>query len=152
MFVERLAPITATLQPSEHPYLNGAWKPQHAEVNAADLDVLEGAIPTDLDGVYLRNTQSQVHEPMGYFHPFDGDGMIHQLNFQGGRASYRNRFVRTRGFQAEQEAERSLWSGFVDPPMMPRKPGVGPFSMLKDSSSTDIVVHAHFDVDVGTSR
>ena len=142
MIVERLAPIITTLRPSEHPYLTGAWTPLHEEVNATDLDVIEGAIPTDLDGIYLRNTQNPVHQPLGFYHPFDGDGMIHQIDFQGGRARYRNRFVRARGFQAEQEAQRSLWSGFVDPPTMPRKPGVGPFSTLKDSSSTDIVVHA----------
>ncbi|MGH7894405.1 MAG: carotenoid oxygenase family protein, partial [Candidatus Binatia bacterium] len=98
MIVERLAPIITTLHPNEHPYLSGAWTPLHEEVNATDLDVIEGAIPADLDGVYLRNTQNPVHQPLGFYHPFDGDGMIHQIDFHGGRASYRNRFVRTRGF------------------------------------------------------
>jgi carotenoid cleavage dioxygenase-like enzyme len=66
--------------------------------------VLEGAIPTDLDGVYLRNTENPVHEPLGRYHPFDGDGMVHQIEFKDGKAAYRNRFIRTRGFEAEQEA------------------------------------------------
>jgi len=142
MIVERLAPIIATLKPSEHPYLNGAWTPVHAEVNATDLEVIEGAIPKDLDGVYLRNTQNQVHQPLGFFHPFDGDSMIHQIDFQQGKASYRNRWVRTRGFVAEQEAGGSLWGGFADPPTLSRRPGVGFLGTLKDASSTDIVVHA----------
>ena len=106
MIVERLAPVTATLEASNHPYLNGPWTPLHAEFNATDLDVIEGAIPTDIDGVYLRNSQNQVQQPLGFYHPFDGDGMIHQIDFRGGKASYRNRFVRTRGFHAEQEAEQ----------------------------------------------
>jgi hypothetical protein len=55
-----------------------------------------------------------VHQPLGRYHPFDGDGMIHQIDFSGGKASYRNRFVRTRCFQAEQEAEGSLWGGLMD--------------------------------------
>ena len=105
MRVDRLPPVKATLQPSNHPYLNGAWTPQHEEVTATDLEVIEGRIPDDIDGIYLRNTENQLHQPLGRYHPFDGDGMIHQIDFKGGKASYRNRFVRTRCFQAEQEAE-----------------------------------------------
>jgi carotenoid cleavage dioxygenase-like enzyme len=142
MIVERLAPVVVTLQASNHPYLNGAWTPQREEFTATDLDVIEGAIPADLDGVYLRNTQNPVHNPLGFYHPFDGDGMIHQIEFVGGKASYRNRFVRTRGFQAEQEAEGPLWAGFADSPFITKRGGVGFTHAMKDNSSTDIVVHA----------
>ncbi len=92
--------------PATTPISTGPGRRLHEEVNAEDLDVIEGAIPTDIDGVYLRNTENQIHQPLGRYHPFDGDGMIHQIAFQDGRASYRNRFVRTRGFEAEQEARR----------------------------------------------
>ena len=142
MIVERLAPIISSLEPSNHPYLNGAWTPLMEEVNASDLDVIDGAIPVDLDGVYLRNTENQIHQPLGRFHPFDGDAMVHQIDFHAGRASYRNRFVRTRGFAAEQEAGGSLWGGLADPPAQGLRPGFGAHGALKDSSSTDIVVHA----------
>jgi len=142
MIVERLAPIVSSLKPSNHPYLNGAWTPLMEEVNAEDLDVIEGAIPSDLDGVYLRNTENQIHQPLGRFHPFDGDAMIHAIDFAGGKARYRNRFVRTRGFAAEQEAGGSLWGGLADPPALALRPGFGAHGALKDSSSTDIVVHA----------
>ena len=111
MKLERLPPIVSSLQPSNHPYLNGAWTPLHEEVNATDLDVIEGAIPADIDGVYLRNTENQIHQPLGRFHPFDGDGMIHQISFRDGRATYRNRFVRTRCFTAEQEAGARCGAG-----------------------------------------
>jgi carotenoid cleavage dioxygenase-like enzyme len=104
--------------------------------------VIEGAIPRDIDGVYLRNTENQIHEPLGRFHPFDGDGMIHQIDFRNGTASYRNRFVHTRCFAAEQEAEASLWGGLADPVHLAKRPGFGAQGALKDSSSTDIVVHA----------
>jgi carotenoid cleavage dioxygenase-like enzyme len=142
MKIQRLAPVLTTLKPSNHPYLNGAWTPLHEEVDAGDLDVIHGAIPTDIDGVYLRNTENQVHHPLGRFHPFDGDGMIHQIEFQDGRASYRNRFVRTRCFEAEQEAKGSLWGGLADPVTLALRPGFGAHGALKDSSSTDVVVHA----------
>ena len=142
MKVERLAPVATSLLPSNHPYLNGAWTPLHEEVNASDLEVIAGSIPTDIDGVYLRNTENQVHQPLGRFHPFDGDGMIHMISIAGGKAEYRNRFVRTRGFEAEQEAGGSLWGGLADPVKLARRPGWGAHGSLKDSSSTDIVVHA----------
>ena len=136
------ATIPSTLRPSNHPYLNGAWTPLMEEVTAADLDVIEGAIPADLDGIYLRNTENQVHQPLGRYHPFDGDGMIHQIDFRGGKASYRNRFVRTRCFEAEQEHQASLWGGLADRSGTSLRPGFGAHGGLKDSSSTDIIVHA----------
>jgi carotenoid cleavage dioxygenase len=142
MRVDKLPPVKATLQPSNHPYLNGAWTPQHEEVTATDLDVIEGRIPDDIDGVYLRNTENQLHQPLGRYHPFDGDGMIHQIDFSGGKASYRNRFVRTRCFQAEQDAGGSLWGGLMDKAGVSKRPGFGAHGSLKDSSSTDIIVHA----------
>ena len=140
--VERLAPVFSSLRPSNHPYLNGAWTPQMEEVTASELEVIEGEIPSDFDGVYLRNTENQLHQPLGRYHPFDGDGMIHQIDFSGGRARYRNRFVQTRCFAAEQEAGGSLWGGRMDGPGISLRPGFGAHGRLKDSSSTDIIVHA----------
>ena len=142
MKLEILPAIETSLRPSNHPYLNGAWTPLHQEVNAFGLHVIEGRIPADIDGIYLRNTENQIHQPLGRFHPFDGDGMIHQISFRDGRADYRNRFVRTRCFAAEQEAGASLWGGLADRPELSKRPGFGAHGSLKDSSSTDIVVHA----------
>jgi hypothetical protein len=142
MKIDRLPPVRTSLQPTNHPYMTGAWTPLHEEVDAVDLEVLEGAIPADLDGVYLRNTENPVHQPLGRYHPFDGDGMVHQIEFRGGQARYRNRFIRTRGFEAEQEAGESLWGGLADGPGTSKRPGFGAHGGLKDTASTDIVVHA----------
>jgi carotenoid cleavage dioxygenase-like enzyme len=146
MKVERLPPVRTSLSPTNHPYMTGAWTPLHEEVNAWDLEVLEGAIPTDLDGVYLRNTENPVHDPLGRYHPFDGDGMVHAIEFKGGQlesggATYRNRFIRTRCFEAEQEAGEGLWGGLMDGPGVSKRPGFGAHGALKDTASTDIVVH-----------
>jgi len=142
MKLERLPPVVSSLKASNHPYLGGAWTPLLEEVNASDLDVIAGRIPDDIDGVYLRNTENQVHQPLGRYHPFDGDAMLHQISFRDGVASYRNRFVRTRCFQAEQEAGGSLWGGLADPPSLSKRPGFGAHGSLKDNASTDVVVHA----------
>jgi carotenoid cleavage dioxygenase len=122
--------------------MNGPWTPLHEEVDATDLDVIAGKIPTDIDGIYFRNTENPVHQPLGRYHPFDGDAMVHAISFQNGKAEYRNRFVRTRGFEAEQEAGGSLWGGLADPPKIALRPGFGAQGALKDTASTDVVVHA----------
>jgi carotenoid cleavage dioxygenase-like enzyme len=138
---ELVETVRSTLTSREHPYLQGAWTPHYNEYNATDLEVI-GEIPRDLDGVYVRTGENQVHEPIGRYHPFDGDGLIHIMSFRDGNAEYRNRFVRTKGFLAEQEAGRSLWAGLMERPDKSTRPGWGAQGSLKDSSSTDVCVHA----------
>jgi carotenoid cleavage dioxygenase len=133
--------IDTTVKPNSHPYMNGGWTPNYDEYDATDMDVI-GEIPDDIDGVYVRNTENQVHEPIGRYHPFDGDGMIHAISIVGGKAEYRNRFVRTKGFLAEQEVGHSLWAGLMEHPSRSTRPGWGAQEALKDSSSTDVIVHA----------
>ena len=70
----------------DHPYRTGAWTPNTVEYDVTDLDVI-GEIPDDLEGVYLRNTENPVHDAIGRYHPFDGDGMVHMMRFSGGRAT-----------------------------------------------------------------
>jgi len=101
-----------------------------------------GQIPDDVEGVYLRNTENPVYKPIGRYHPFDGDGMLHSVYVKDGAVGYRNRFVRTKAFQAEQEAGRSLWAGLAEHPSRSTRPGWGAQEALKDSSSTDVIVHA----------
>ncbi|MEP0728744.1 MAG: carotenoid oxygenase family protein, partial [Parasphingorhabdus sp.] len=101
-----------------------------------------GTIPADIDGLYIRNTENPVHDSIGRYHPFDGDGMIHTIRLQGGKASYRNRFVRTEGFEAEQAEGGPLWVGIMGKPDDSKRKGWGAHGSVKDSSSTDVVVHA----------
>ncbi len=141
MPTERIRRIKPTIENWEHPYLSGAWTPNFEEFNASDLKVI-GEIPSDLDGVFLRNTENPVHEAIGRYHPFDGDGMVHSVSFANGKASYCNRFVETSGFRAEQEAGHALWAGLMEHPSRSLRPGSCAHEGLKDSSSTDIIVHA----------
>ena len=79
------------------------------------LEVLAGSIPDDLNGVYVRNGPNPQHHPVGRYHWFDGDGMVHAVHFADGEATYRNRWVRTEGFLAERDAGRALWRGIIEP-------------------------------------
>lgn len=133
--------VPSTLNDTTHPYLHGAWTPNFQEWDASDMEVI-GEIPDDIDGVYIRNTENQVHQPIGIYHPFDGDGMLHAMLFRDGQAFYRNRFVRTKGFEEEARAGHALWAGIAGRPGESKRPGWGAHGGLKDSSSTDVVVHA----------
>jgi len=126
----------------DHPYRTGPWRPQTTEWDADDLRVVSGELPTDLDGIYLRNTENPLHPALKFYHPFDGDGMIHIVGFRDGKAFYRNRFVRTDGFLAEEQAGGPLWPGLAEPIQLARREhGWGARTLMKDSSSTDVVVH-----------
>ena len=58
--------------------MNDAWTPNYDEVDATDLEVI-GEIPADLNGIYVRNTENPVHDSIGVYHPFAGDGMLHSM-------------------------------------------------------------------------
>jgi len=124
-----------------HPYRTGPWRPQHREYTAWNMDVA-GTIPTDLNGVYLRNTENPLFEPIKRYHPFDGDAMLHSISFEAGEARYANRFVRTDAFLAEQQAQKSLWAGITEHPSNAiAEHGWGARTMMKDNASTDVIVH-----------
>lgn len=141
MTARRLHRVRSSLGPSDHPYLQGPWAPVFEEWLDDDCPV-SGEMPRDLDGVYLRNTANPVHAPLGRHHPFDGDGMLCALHLHEGRAAFRNRFVRTRGFVNEQDVGRSLWSGIAQMPPLSERPGWGLPGHLKDTSNTDVCVFA----------
>lgn len=126
----------------DHPYRTGPWRPQTCEWDSDDLTVIAGELPADLDGVYLRNTENPLHPALKNYHPFDGDGMLHIVGFRDGKAFYRNRFVRTDGFDAENRAGGPLWPGIAEPVELARVDyGWGARTLMKDASSTDVVVH-----------
>lgn len=145
MRVDVVAEYTSKLPAGDpHPYRTGAWTPVTKEVDAYDLAVVHGEIPKDLAGIYLRNSENPLFDAItGRYHPFDGDGMIHAIRFEDGKAEYRNRFVKTRGLAAEIEAGEALWAGILESPELSKRgDGWGARTRMKDASSTDVIVHA----------
>lgn len=122
------------------PFLAGNYAPVHDELDVPDLPVT-GTIPDALHGAYLRNGANPAFEPMGAYHWFDGDGMIHGIYLDAGRATYRNRWVNTLGLELERQAGRNLFGG-INNFCLPEgdlfeKMG-GPF---KNAANTSIVRH-----------
>jgi carotenoid cleavage dioxygenase len=88
--------------------------------------------------MFVRNGPNPQFAPKGRYHWFDGDGMLHGVRLQGGRASYRNRYVRTRGFALEREAGQAIWTGLTEMPNFADPPhGM----MFKNTGNTALVWH-----------
>src|SRR5712671_8168375 len=98
---------------------------------------IEGELPRELNGTLYRNGPNPQFDAPGA-HWFVGDGMLHAFHLENGRASYRNRWVRTPKWQAEHDAGRALFGGFG------RKLPDTPASVTQDGgvANTNIIFHA----------
>ncbi|MCG5058546.1 MAG: carotenoid oxygenase family protein [Limnoraphis sp. WC205] len=123
--------MTSTV--ATNPYLEGNFAPVRDEITADNLKVI-GELPAGLSGMFLRNGPNPQFSPIGQYHWFDGDGMIHGVHLQNGQASYRNRYVRTQGYNIEHSAGTALWSGIFEPPQQDLS--------SKNTANTALVWHA----------
>ena len=116
----QLNPVDPPDRPSwvdgiDNPYLHGTYTPVTSEVTADDLEVVQGEIPADLYGAYLRNGPNPVFAPPGMYHWFDGDGMVHGVYFRDGRASYIRKWVQTRALRDEIGRGHAGLAGVMGP-------------------------------------
>jgi len=73
-------------------HLQGNWAPVKEELTVPELEV-KGEVPKEINGLYIRNG---MNPRSGYSdHWFFGNGMLHGFNFENGKVSYKNRYVRT---------------------------------------------------------
>lgn len=117
-----------------NPYLQGPYAPVEREITATELKVT-GEIPQDISGAYYRNGPNPVRPPVEMHHWFDGDGMIHAIHIEDGKAVYRNRYVRTPDFVADQNGtlrrDGIFRSAVADESTV----------VYKNTSNTDIICH-----------
>lgn len=121
--------------------LRGDMFPVDREVEAAECEVI-GEIPDGLRGSFVRNGPNPMFEPIGKYHMFDGDGMLHGVDFLDGKASYRNRWIRSRGLSAEMNLGRAVYPGLSDVMNFPAEDLVGDAGPVKNPANTHIVRHA----------
>lgn len=112
---------------ADNRYLRGAFAPVAAETTATEL-VVSGELPPSMSGTYVRNGPNPAVTPQAMSHWFVGDGMLHGVRVEGGRALwYRNRYLRTGKLATE--------AGFDTPD---RAETVNPFN----PANTSVVGHA----------
>ena len=84
---------SVSLDPSRPWWEQWPYAPIEQEREAFDLEV-QGEIPRELDGLFVRNGANPQNGYRGHW--FLGDGMLHGVRIQDGRARwYRNRYVQT---------------------------------------------------------
>ncbi|MDB9321106.1 carotenoid oxygenase family protein [Nodularia spumigena CS-591/04] len=119
-----------------NPYLNHNFAPVRDEITTDTLKVI-GELPTNLSGMFVRNGPNPQWSPIGKYHWFDGDGMLHGVRISNGQATYCNRYVRTKKWEIEQTAGKAVWSGLLEPPQTDTPQGVS-----KNTANTALVWHA----------
>lgn len=117
-----------------NPYIHGPHAPVHEEITALDLKVT-GEIPKDFCGAYYRNGPNPRKDPSTMHHWFDGDGMLHAIHFENGKAEYRNRYVHSTDFEAD--CAGTLEKNGIFLPATENDST----TVYKDTANTDIVMH-----------
>ena len=134
--------LTGYVSTNEHqPDLAGNMFPVGEEVDVELLEV-SGRLPDGLRGSFVRNGPNPLFQPVGRYHMFDGDGMLHGVRFDGGAASYRNRWVRSRGLVAEVGLGHAVYPGLGDVMNFPDASLVGDAGPVKNPANTHIIRHA----------
>lgn len=106
-------------------HLKGNFAPVKDELTETDLEV-EGALPPDLNGLYVRNGANPVNGKSEHW--FMGSGMVHGVRLEKGRATwYRNRYVRT---------------PLLDEPELQRVSPTGEVDRVASTANTHVVGHA----------
>ncbi|KAL0352031.1 UNVERIFIED_CONTAM: putative carotenoid cleavage dioxygenase 4, chloroplastic [Sesamum calycinum] len=107
--------LDSPLRPSVDPkhVLSGNFSPVD-ELPPTPCEVVEGSLPSCLDGVYFRNGPNPQFIPRVPYHLFDGDGMLHMIKISGGKATFCSRYVKTYKYMVERYLGHPIFpSGFA---------------------------------------
>lgn len=122
------------------PFLRGGFVPVDRELDA-DCAVI-GSVPEGLRGAFVRNGPNPMFEPLGKYHMFDGDGMLHRVTFGDGAPRYRNRWIQTPALRAEIRHGRALYHGVAEVMEFPDRELVGDAGPIKNPANTHFIRHA----------
>jgi carotenoid cleavage dioxygenase len=93
-------------------YTHPGFVPVHDELAGVELRI-EGELPAELDGIFLRNGANALFPPRRR-HMFDGEAMVHMIELRGGAARYSNSIVRTPRTRYIEEVGRNPFLGVGD--------------------------------------
>lgn len=95
-----------------------SWRDGFATIQKENVQILDGALPADLEGTYFRNGfgkfeigKTSRQEGLKILHPFDADGLVAAVTMKDGKGTYRHSFVRTKGFKKESKTREMSGRG-----------------------------------------
>jgi carotenoid cleavage dioxygenase-like enzyme len=91
--------IPLTVDPAVPWWLQNGFDPVFDELSSTDLEVVRGRVPSELNGLYVRNGSNPQHSDSPHW--FFADGMVHGVRFERGRPVwYGNKYLRTPIYEA----------------------------------------------------
>lgn len=89
---------------------NGSFLPASPTPSGIVMEVVAGAIPADIDGVYMRvGPNAKFYPPTKRTHVFDGDGFVHSVRLAEGKATYHADYLQTPRVAFEEEMGREYF-------------------------------------------
>jgi carotenoid cleavage dioxygenase-like enzyme len=136
--LEESSMTTAEAIAPRNPHLEDNYTPMMDEITAECLEVI-GEIPADIAGNFLRIGPNPYYVPdVEKYHIFDGDGMVHGVHIRDGKATYRNRFIDSKGLAEEREKGEWIYPGLALFGEMLAKGEIPP---SKNTGNTAMVFH-----------
>jgi len=92
---------------------DGYFAPNRFDADVADC-MIEGEIPSDLDGAFFRLSADFLYAPAG-FNALAADGYISRFRVKDGHVSYRGRYVQNERYRSQIAAQRQLFGAYRNP-------------------------------------
>jgi len=117
---------------------SGFFAPSGVEADVARLEVVQGAVPPELDGAFYRVAPDPQFPPLaGDDIWFNGDGMVSMFRFRDGAVSLKQRWARTEKFMLEREAGRALFGMYRNP----LTDDAAVHGRIRSTANTNVVLH-----------
>lgn len=129
---------------SAFPYLQGNYAPVSEERDLGeDQLTIEGKVPANLRGAFMRDGANVAFQPNHYVYPLDGDGMVHAVYFEDGHVKYKNRWVETNHLKTERKFGRTIYGSvgkLLEVPQEVIDAGGEP-SPIRNTANTNVIYH-----------
>ncbi len=129
---------------SAFPYLQGNYAPIDEERDFDESELrIEGTIPSNLLGAFMRDGPNCAFQPNHYVYPLDGDGMVHAVYFRDGHVQYKNRWVQTSHLMTERKFGRTLYGSVGKLMEVPQEviDAGGEPSPIRNTANTNVLYH-----------
>ncbi len=129
---------------SAFPYLQGNYAPVDKESDFSHEQLrIEGEIPKQLVGAFMRDGANVAYQPNDYSYPLDGDGMVHAVYLKNGKVQYKNKWIETDFLKAERHFDRAIYGSVVKLLQTPKEvTDAGfPAGPVRNTANTNVLQH-----------